>query len=76
LRAVQCRKTHYGSHSERGTTVSAILYTLIETAQRCGVDRTANLIEATERAIRDPKTITLPQDYAAELKAKAMAPKG
>lgn len=70
------RKTHYGSHSERGTTVSAIFYTLIETAQMCGLDPIAYLIEATERAIRDPKTITLPQDYAAELKAKATAPKG
>lgn len=26
-------------------------------------------------AIRDPKTITHPQDYAAELKAKATVPK-
>lgn len=69
------RKTHYGSHSERGTTVSATFYTLIETAQMCGLDPIAYLIEATERAIRDTGTVTLPQDYAAELKAKANPPK-
>jgi hypothetical protein len=53
-----------------------IFYALIETAQMCGLDPTTYLIEATERAIRNPKSITLPQDYAAERMAKATAPKG
>lgn len=65
------RKAHYGSHSERGTKTSSTFYTLVENAQLCGLDPIAYLIEATERAIRNPGTVTLPQDYAAELKAKA-----
>ena len=68
------RKSHYGSHSERGTTVSALFYTLIETAQMCGLDPFEYLAIATERAILEPGKVTLPQDYAAELlKAKGDA---
>lgn len=66
------RKTHYGSRSERGTTVAAIFYTLIESAQMSGVEPGAYLVAATERAIDKAGTVTLPQDWAAELKmAKA-----
>ena len=64
------RKSHYGSHSERGTTVSALFYTLIESAQMCGLDPLEYLAAATERAILEPGKVTLPQDYTAEL-AKA-----
>ncbi len=62
------RKTHYGSRSERGTTVAALFYTLIESAQMCGVEPGAYLVAATERAIEAPGTVTLPQDWAAETK--------
>lgn len=64
------RKTHYGSHSERGTTVAAVFYSLVETAQMCGLDPLEYLTVATERAILDKGRVTLPQDYAEELKAK------
>ena len=64
------RKTHYGSRSERGTTVAATFYTLVESAQMAGLDPTEYLRIATERAIREPGTITLPQDLAAELAAR------
>jgi hypothetical protein len=32
------RKNHYGSRSERGTKVAAILYTVLETCLLNGVD--------------------------------------
>jgi transposase len=67
------RKTHYGSRSERGTQVAAVFYTLVENARLCGLDPEEYLTAATERAILDPGTITLPRDYAAELAARKTA---
>lgn len=71
--AVVGRKTHYGSHSERGTKVAAIFYTLVENAQMCGLDPVDYLTAATERAIVTPGTVTLPRDYAAEIAAAKAA---
>jgi transposase len=56
------RKNHYGSRSERGTRVAALFYSLIESAKLCAVEPRAYLGEAARRAIRDPRTITLPRD--------------
>lgn len=54
------RKNHYGSKSERGTEVAAILYTLLESAKLAGVDPRAYLKLAASRAIQSPGTATLP----------------
>jgi transposase len=58
------RKNHYGSRSERGTKVAALLYTLFESAKLAGVDPHAYVLEATRRAILAPGTVTLPADLA------------
>ena len=56
------RKNHYGSRSDRGTKVAALLYTLFETAKLAGVDPHRYVLEATRRAIAAPGTVTLPED--------------
>ena len=55
-------KNHYGSRSERGTRVAALFYSLIESAELCGVELRAYLREATLRAVRSPGTATLARD--------------
>ncbi len=45
------RKNHYGSRSQRGTEVAAILYTLLETCLLNGVDPRAYLKRAVERSV-------------------------
>jgi len=54
------RKNHYGSRSERGLQVAALMYTLMESAKIAGIDPAAYLREATLRAIANPGTVTLP----------------
>ncbi len=60
------RKNHYGSRSQRGTEVAAILYTLVETARLCGVDPREYLRRALRVAIEKPGEVYLPQTMAAE----------
>lgn len=54
------RKNHYGSRSVRGTEVSAIFYSLLETAKLVGVDPKAYLIHATKKAIDNPGASVFP----------------
>ena len=56
------RKNHYGSRSERGTRVAALLYSLIESVKLCGVEPRAYLREAALRAVRNPGSVTLARD--------------
>ena len=56
------RKNHYGSKSKRGTEVSALFYTLFETAKLSQVDPRAYVTEAATRAINKPGAVTLPSD--------------
>jgi transposase len=58
------RKNHYGSKSQRGTEVAAILYSLIESAKLAGLSGRVYLEEAARRAILNPGTITLPHELA------------
>jgi transposase len=61
------RKNHYGSKSRDGTETAAILYSLLETAKRVGVDPEGYLCAAVLAAKRPcPRTLT-PSQYAAEL---------
>ncbi len=56
------RKNHYGSRSERGTRVAGLFYSLIESAELCGVEPRAHLHEAVLRAVRNPGKATLARD--------------
>lgn len=46
------RKNHYGSRSERGSRVAAILYTLVETAKLVGVDPRVYLRRVIDASIQ------------------------
>lgn len=54
------RKNHYGSRSERGTQVAAILYSLIETAKHHGIPEGTYLRQAAEHALKNPGAVLLP----------------
>lgn len=56
------RKNHYGSKSRRGTEVAAIFYTLLETAKLCGVEPAYYLKTVAKRTLREPGTVTLPDE--------------
>jgi len=60
------RKNHYGSRSLRGTQVSAIFYSLIESAKMAGLNPEDYLAKAVRRAIENPAAVTLPRDLLAE----------
>jgi transposase len=57
------RKNHYGSRSERGTEVAALMYSLIESAKLAGVEPDAYLRTAARAAIRQ-QPIPLPWELA------------
>lgn len=56
------RKNHYGSKSERGTKVAAVLYSLIETARHLGLNEQTYLLRAAEHALQNPRAALLPHD--------------
>lgn len=54
------RKNHYGSKSQRGTEVVALISALIETARLRGEDPGDYLLRAALAAIDSPGAVTLP----------------
>lgn len=58
------RKNHYGSKSLRGTQVAATFYTLIETAQRRGLNPGQYLLAAARHALENPGSALLPWQMA------------
>lgn len=58
------RKNHYGSKSLRGTQVAATFYTLVETANRCGIDPGKYLLAAARHALQNPGSSLLPWQLA------------
>jgi transposase len=54
------RKNHYGSRSRRGTEVSALFYSLLETAKLVGVEPRSYLLHATRISIDRPGTSVFP----------------
>ncbi len=56
------RKNHYGSRSQRGTEVAALLYTILESCKLAGVNPAAYLREAVLAGIRK-NTIALPHEW-------------
>ena len=59
------RVNYFGSRSKRGTEATAILYSLIESAKRAGVDPSAYLERAICAALRG-EVIPLPHEAAAQ----------
>ena len=57
------RKNHYGSRSQRGTEVAALLYSLIESAKLAGVGPNTYLRAATMAALRG-EPVLLPHQLA------------
>ena len=57
------RKNHYGSRSRRGTEVAALLYSLVESAKRCGVEPKGYLRRAVSAALAGEQ-IPLPHELA------------
>jgi hypothetical protein len=55
---LQGRKNHYGSRSDSGLETAAILYSLIQTCLKIGVDPEEYLVEAV-RSCRLPQPRTL-----------------
>jgi len=64
--AVQGRKNHYGSASERALETASVLYTLIQTCLKLGVDPEKYLVEAVRRRRADSGDIYLPRHALAE----------
>lgn len=65
------RKNHLGSRSRRGTETAAILYTLVESARRLGLNPKAYILAAAEYALTRPGAILLPQEFKRQLEAVA-----
>lgn len=63
---VQGRKNHYGSGSQRGLDTAAVLYSLIQTCLKLGVDPEQYLVEAVRRIRSDSQEIYLPRHALAE----------
>jgi transposase len=55
------RKNHYGSRSERGTRVAALMYSLLDSAELAGVNPQVYLSEAVDAALSG-RTIPLPHE--------------
>ena len=53
------RKNHYGSRSERGTKVAALLYSLVESAELAGVNPHDYLRRAVHAALDMPPPLFL-----------------
>jgi transposase len=56
------RKNHLGSMTDRGADVTALFYTLFETAKLAGVEPKSYVLYAAKAALENPGTVTLPKD--------------
>jgi len=63
---VQGRKNHYGSGSQHGLDTAAVLYTLIQTCLKLGIDPEVYLTEAVRRRRANPTEAYLPRHALAE----------
>lgn len=62
------KKNHYGSHSELGTRVAALFYSVVETCKLLGIDPAAYMNEAVRRRRADPDDILTPHAWRDELR--------
>ncbi|MFZ5477285.1 MAG: IS66 family transposase, partial [Myxococcota bacterium] len=67
------RKNHYGSHSELGTRVAALFYSLIETCKLLVLDPVAYLNEAVRRALVSKDDVLTPHAWRDQLRAHTPA---
>ncbi len=67
------RKNHYGSHSELGTRVAALFYSLTETCKLLDIDPAAYMLAAAMRAKADKEDVLTPMAWKIELAARAAA---
>ena len=58
------RNVYHGTRSELGARVAALFYSLLESCRLEGVDGHAYLKEAARRALKNPKEVFLPEDFA------------
>lgn len=71
------RKNHYGSKSEAGTEVAAILYSLLESAKRLGVEPERYLQAAVMAGQESPSRVLTPAAFAAQRAGRgAVGPPG
>ena len=64
------RKNHYGSHSELGTRVAALFYSVVETCKLLDIDPAAFMSEAVRRRLLDPDDVLTPHAWRDELRAR------
>ncbi len=57
------RKNCYGTRSEKGARVAALMFSLIQTCTLLGVDPHSYLVEAATRARRLPGSVYLPHEH-------------
>jgi transposase len=57
---VMGRKNHYGSRSKRGTEVTALFHSFIESAKVAGANPKTYLLTAAHAALANPGTVALP----------------
>ena len=70
---VVSRKCSYGSHSERGLLVTAVFYSLFESAKLSGVDPAGYVKTCLQEALRQPGHVLLPWEYAARIEPSPTA---
>jgi transposase len=57
------RKNYYGTRSEKGARVASLMFSLIQTCIKLGVDPFDYLVEAATRARELPGTVYLPHEH-------------
>ena len=58
------RKCSYGSHSDRGLLVTAVFYSLFESAKLSGVNPVGYVNACLRESLAKPGTVLLPWEYA------------
>lgn len=64
------RKNHYGSHSELGTRVAALFYTVVETCKLLDVDPATYMNEVMRRRQANPDDLLTPHAWRDQLRAR------
>ena len=70
------RKNHYGSHSELGTRVAALFYSMTETCKLLDIDPGAYMLAAAMRAKANRDDVLTPMAWKAERAAAAATTAG
>ncbi|MFM7203331.1 MAG: IS66 family transposase [Myxococcota bacterium] len=71
---VVSRKCSYGSHSDRGLLVTAVFYSLFESAKLSGVDPVGYVNACLRESLANPGSVLLPWEYACRQEAVGQQP--